>query len=111
MQAAPEFLERMVSSAVPVLRLRMIDEDLRLYKASSNICAVLESKILLLRPLYVQNADALASLINRKLAATYFVEATTGHIVLKLLDQLFDLVPSEVVNVRRSVYLKEQKCE
>ena len=107
MQAAPEFLERTVSSAVPVLRLRMIEDDLRLYKASSNICAVLESKILLLRPDYVQNADALASSIIKKLAATYFVEHATGHIVLKLLDQLFDLVPSEVVNIRRGIYLKE----
>jgi len=49
MQAAPEFLESTVSSAVPVFRLRMIEEDLRLCKASSNKCAVLESKILLLR--------------------------------------------------------------
>jgi hypothetical protein len=49
MQAAPWFRESTVSSAVPVFRLRMIEEDLRLYKASSNKCAVLESKILLLR--------------------------------------------------------------
>ena len=49
MQAAPEFLESTVSLAVSVFRLRMIEEDLRLYKASSNVCAVLESKILLLR--------------------------------------------------------------
>jgi hypothetical protein len=103
MTDAPEFLERMVSSAVPVLRLRMIDDDLRLYKASSNICAVLESKILLLRPDYVQNADVLASQITNKLAATYVVEPATGNIVLEFLDQLFNLVTSEVVNVRRRV--------
>ena len=39
---------KVVSSAVPVLRRRNTEEDLLLYRASSNMLAVLESKILLL---------------------------------------------------------------
>ena len=54
MQHAPLLRVRTVSSAVPVLRLRRIDDDRRLCKASSNILAVLSfNSIELLRDIYI----------------------------------------------------------
>ena len=56
MVAQPMFRERMVSSAVPVFLRRKMDEARRLYRASSNMLAVLSFKIELLRDV-VYNKD------------------------------------------------------
>ena len=98
MQVEPELRDKMVSSATPVFFLLNTEEDLRLWSASSNICAVLESRMLLLLVRGYNHKGV------RNISDTYLIHLSCCYGLLELLDKGLDFVALEVVHIGSRVY-------